>query len=57
MLGKVLKKIVGTSNDRELRQMGKVVKKINIYENSQNMKAQQSIMIIIEKYFEISPSQ
>ena len=33
MLGKVLKKIVGTSNDRELRQMGKVVKKINVYED------------------------
>ena len=33
MLGKVLKKIVGTSNDRELRQMGKVVKKINAYED------------------------
>ncbi|MDP6190765.1 MAG: preprotein translocase subunit SecA, partial [Gammaproteobacteria bacterium] len=33
MLGKVLKKIVGTSNDRELRQMGKVVKQINVYED------------------------
>jgi len=33
MLGKVLKKIVGTSNDRELRQMGKVVKRINVYED------------------------
>ena len=33
MFGKLIKKVFGTSNDRDLRQMRKVVSKINVLED------------------------